>query len=109
MTKRRASVIIYIYYIYTAYIYRTGGRSETRAPHERATNARRIKGMACAKVKECMCPKVSCPNHGTCCDCVKKHRETDSLPYCLFPDNGGDKSNENHYRVLKKRFESEVK
>ncbi len=65
--------------------------------------------MACAKVKECMCPKVSCPNHGTCCDCVKKHRETDSLPYCLFPDNGGDKSNENHYRVLKKRFESEVR
>jgi hypothetical protein len=29
------------------------------------------------------------------------------LPYCLFPDNGGDKSNRNHYEVLKKRFESE--
>ena len=35
--------------------------------------------------------------------------ETDSLPYCLFPDNGGDKSNENHYRVLKRRFEGEGK
>ena len=35
--------------------------------------------------------------------------ETDSLPYCLFPDNGGDKSNENHYRVLKRRFEGERK
>lgn len=61
--------------------------------------------MNCPNVRECICPKVSCPNHGRCCDCVKKHRETDSLPYCLFPDNGGDKSNENHYRVLKKRFE----
>lgn len=27
-----------------------------------------------------------------------------SLPFCLFPDNGGDKSNRNHYVVLKKRF-----
>ena len=63
--------------------------------------------MPCAKVKECLCPKVSCPNHGMCCDCVKKHRETDSLPYCLFPDNGGDKSNENQKKKKKKRFERE--
>ena len=56
--------------------------------------------MQCPSVKECICPKLSCKNHGKCCDCVIKHRETDSLPYCLFPDNGGDKSNENHNRVL---------
>ena len=57
--------------------------------------------MQCPSVKECICPKLSCKNHGKC--------ETDSLPYCLFPDNGGDKSNENHYRVLKRRFEGERK
>lgn len=65
--------------------------------------------MSCPNVKECMCPKVTCPNHGKCCDCVIKHRTTDSLPYCLFPDNGGDKSNRNHYEVLKKRFENKDK
>ena len=69
----------------------------------------RKKTMQCPSVKECICPKLSCKNHGRCCDCVIKHRETDSLPYCLFPDNGGDKSNENHYRVLKRRFEGERK
>lgn len=58
-------------------------------------------------VKECICPKTACPNHGKCCACVIKHRSTDSLPFCLFPDNGGDKSNYNHYKVLKSRFESE--
>ena len=62
--------------------------------------------MNCPNVKECMCPKLTCPNHGNCCKCVIKHRETDSLPYCLFPDNNGDKSNRNHYEVLKKRFEN---
>ncbi len=60
----------------------------------------------CANVKECICPKVTCPNHGKCCQCVIKHRETDSLPYCLFPDNNGDKSNRNHYETLKRRFEA---
>ena len=62
--------------------------------------------MNCPNVKECMCPKLTCPNHGNCCKCVIKHRETNSLPYCLFPDNNGDKSNRNHYEVLKKRFEN---
>mgnify|MGYP006081968351 FL=1 len=64
--------------------------------------------MSCPNVTECTCPKITCPNHGKCCDCVKKHRDTDSLPFCLFPDNGGDKSNYNHYIVLKKRFEKEA-
>lgn len=56
---------------------------------------------------ECSCPKFNCVNHGVCYKCVIKHRTTDSLPYCPFPDNGGDKSNRNHYKVLKKRFENE--
>ena len=56
--------------------------------------------MGCGNVKECACPKKTCPNNGKCCACVIKHRETDSLPYCLFLDIGGDKSNYNHYRVL---------
>ena len=69
----------------------------------------RKKTMQYPSVTECICPKVSCKNHGRCCDCGIKHRETDSLPYCLSPDNGGDKSNANHYRVLTKRFEGEGK
>lgn len=55
----------------------------------------------------CACPKTTCPNHGNCRACVAKHRDTDSLPYCLFPDKGGDKSLRNCYQVLKRRFESE--
>jgi len=61
--------------------------------------------MNCTNVKECACPQNTCPRRGKCCDCVVKHRETDSLPYCLFPDNGGNKSVENYYRKLKERFE----
>ena len=60
--------------------------------------------MNCSNVKKCACPKTTCQNHSKCCDCVIKHRETDSLPYCLFLDNGGDKSIENYYRKLKERF-----
>ena len=30
-------------------------------------------------VKECACPKKTCPNNGRCCACVIKHKETDSL------------------------------
>jgi hypothetical protein len=60
--------------------------------------------MNCPNIKECVCPKKSCVNNGKCCDCVIKHKETDSLPFCLFEDNGGDKSLENYYLKLKKRF-----
>jgi len=38
---------------------------------------------------------------------VIKHKETDSLPFCLFLDNGGDKSLANYYRKLKERFDGE--
>ncbi|MCL2845957.1 MAG: hypothetical protein FWE23_11020 [Chitinivibrionia bacterium] len=55
--------------------------------------------------KECACPKKECPNNGKCCNCVAKHRATDSLTFCMFPDNGGDKRVENYYRKLKERFE----
>ncbi len=53
---------------------------------------------------ECICPKKECPNNGVCCKCVIKHKLTDSLPYCLFLDNNGDKSLENFYKRLKERF-----
>ena len=48
----------------------------------------------------------NCPNNGRCCACVIKHKETDSLPFCLFLDNDGDKSLENYFRKLKERFEN---
>jgi hypothetical protein len=39
---------------------------------------------------------------------VIKHRDTDSLPFCLFLDNDGDKSMKNLYIKLKERFEGDV-
>lgn len=60
--------------------------------------------MNCSNVKECACPKESCANHGKCCACVIKHKETDSLPFCLFLDNDGDKSVKHYYEKLKERF-----
>ncbi|MDR2888838.1 MAG: hypothetical protein LBV33_03240 [Lachnospiraceae bacterium] len=63
--------------------------------------------MNCANVKECACPKRSCVNNGKCCACVIKHRESDSLPFCLFPDNEGDKSMKNMYKKLQIRFEDQ--
>jgi len=64
------------------------------------------KKLACVNVKECPCPKNTCINHKKCCDCIIKHKNTDSLPFCLFSDNNGDKSIENFYCYLKKRFEN---
>ena len=55
---------------------------------------------------ECDCPKTECPRHGDCAACVKNHRESDSMIYCLFPDNGGNKGMENFYKKLKERFEA---
>jgi len=54
---------------------------------------------------ECACPKTERPRNGICCACVKNHRESDSLPFCLFPNNGGNKSVESYYRKLKERFD----
>ena len=61
--------------------------------------------MSCPNVAGCNCPKATCPNHKKCCACVVKHKETDSLPFCLFPNNSGDKSVVSYYRKLKERFE----
>jgi len=61
--------------------------------------------MGCDNVIECACPKTTCPNHKKCVECVIKHRETDSVPFCLFLNNDGDKSMANLYRKLKERFE----
>ena len=61
--------------------------------------------MSCATV--CSCPKTTCPNYKKCCACVIKHKETDSLPHCLFENNDdGDKRVESYYKKLKERFES---
>ena len=60
----------------------------------------------CSDAKECICPKKECPRNGKCRECVKNHRETDSIPFCLFVNNGGDKSIKNFYKKLKQRFES---
>ena len=61
--------------------------------------------MPCTNVKECACPKKNCENNAKCYACVIKHRESDSIPFCLFPDNDGDKSMANLYRKLKARFD----
>jgi len=55
--------------------------------------------------ENCTCPKKECPRNGICSACVKNHRESDSLPFCIFPNNDGNKSVENYYRKLKERFE----
>ncbi len=42
--------------------------------------------MECKKVlneKQCACPDVSCKRHGVCCECVRYHKSTGSLPKCL--------------------------
>ena len=64
-----------------------------------------LESFNCPNVVECPCPRTTCPNHKKCCVCVVKHNETDSLPFCQFPDSDGDKSYENLYRKLKERFE----
>lgn len=61
--------------------------------------------MKCKNAPECPCPKATCPNHGQCCSCVLKHKNTDSLPFCLFLNNDGDKSAKHYYHKLKERFE----
>jgi len=55
--------------------------------------------MSCGKM--CICPKTTCANYGKCCECVAKHRGTDSLPFCMFPNNGGDKSVTNYNESVK--------
>jgi len=62
--------------------------------------------MSALNARKCSCPKPTCKNHGRCCSCIIKHKNTDSLPFCLFENNGGDKSNKNYYKVLKERFEN---
>lgn len=61
--------------------------------------------MNCLNSNKCACPKKTCVNYGRCCKCIIKHKETDSLPYCLFLDNEGDKSIANYYKKLKQKFE----
>ena len=62
--------------------------------------------MNCENKIKCDCPKKNCPNNGICCKCILKHKNTESLPYCLFLDNEGDKSIKNYYIKLKQKFEN---
>jgi len=61
--------------------------------------------MSCKIKNECGCPNRTCVNYAKCCDCIVKHRETDSLPHCMFENNDGDKSVAAYYGKLKERFE----
>ncbi|MDR1998096.1 MAG: DUF6485 family protein [Candidatus Margulisbacteria bacterium] len=60
------------------------------------------------KTLDCACPNTDCADHGECSACVAKHRAADSLTYCFFPNNDGDKSLENFYHHLEKRFTKET-
>ena len=62
--------------------------------------------MACENIEKCACPSTTCSNHGKCCACVLQHKLTNSLPYCLFPNNKGSKSVKSYYLSLKERFDS---
>ena len=64
--------------------------------------------MNCGNKYECICPRKECENIGVCCACIFKHRESDTLPFCMFADNDGDKSLFGFYKSLKKRFEEEI-
>ena len=61
----------------------------------------------CANENECSCPKIECPRNGNCRECVINHRNSDSMIYCMFPNNEGDKSLKNFYKKLKERFENQ--
>ncbi len=53
----------------------------------------------------CPCTKKECALHGNCKACIIKHNKAEQIPHCLFPDNNGDRSVENFYVFLKKRYE----
>ena len=43
--------------------------------------------MECKKEENkigCTCTCVGCGNRGTCCDCVRHHRENGEIPGCFF-------------------------
>ena len=33
--------------------------------------------------QNCTCPKITCPRHGKCCECIMNHRGNGSLVYCM--------------------------
>jgi len=43
--------------------------------------------MECKKqenLKTCPCTYPGCPRKGSCCDCIRHHRENNELPGCYF-------------------------
>lgn len=51
------------------------------------------------------CPNLGCSNNGKCKSCILKHKSTDSLPFCMFPNNDGDMSLKHFYEKLGKWIE----
>jgi len=44
--------------------------------------------MECRKesnIKNCNCTYPGCSRKGTCCECVKYHKDMGQLPACFFP------------------------
>jgi len=33
--------------------------------------------------KDCPCSDINCSRHGTCCECVRYHKESGGMPACL--------------------------
>jgi len=63
--------------------------------------------MECSNTKICKCPNNECKNHQKCCKCIDKHKQSKSLPYCLFEENKNDKSLRAFYKYLKSLFKDD--
>ncbi|MHB9131944.1 MAG: hypothetical protein ACYDBB_12790 [Armatimonadota bacterium] len=33
--------------------------------------------------EKCTCPATTCDRHGTCCECIRYHRENGGVPGCI--------------------------
>lgn len=65
--------------------------------------------MDCQKeknLKKCPCTWLSCARRGTCCECLRHHREKGELPACYFSpeiEKTYDRSIENFIKNFKKK------
>jgi hypothetical protein len=62
--------------------------NNSRCPGHEARSNHGVTAMTdCANRKtnaeECPCTSRTCPNRGTCCVCVRQHRQAGNLPACL--------------------------
>jgi len=57
-------------------------------------------------IENCPCAYPGCPRKGTCCDCIKHHREKGELPACYFSieeESTYDRSLNNFFTLWKKK------